>query len=181
MKVKGFTLVELMIGIAITGILVMLASPALSSFIVKLRVDNEIGEMHRLALMTRNQAISTVQSVTLCPLDSSNKCINSWADELTLFTDANNNRVFESGLNEEIIQIRSALTNSDQLTFSATSLTYTPEGRTRQQGTFRYCPKDYDKYSRALIVSLSGRMYQSSDRDDDGRDEDSQNNNVSCL
>ena len=38
---KGFSLLELMIGIAVAGILIALAAPALSNFTVKMRVEQK--------------------------------------------------------------------------------------------------------------------------------------------
>lgn len=71
-SLQGFTLIELLISVSIIGVLMMVALPNLSSYLVKSRVDNEISELHRLILTARNAAINSGKNVTLCPLSSSN-------------------------------------------------------------------------------------------------------------
>ena len=45
---KGFTIVELMVTIAIAGIITMIALPNLNDFFFFFRVDNEIAQLNRL-------------------------------------------------------------------------------------------------------------------------------------
>lgn len=65
----GFTLIELMISIAITSILASIAMPNLNAYLTQLRVDNEISALHRLLFTARNTAINTRLPVTVCPLN----------------------------------------------------------------------------------------------------------------
>lgn len=179
---KGLTLIELLIGLAIVSILITLASPALSNFVAGMRVDSEISSLQRLLLQARNQAITSGQNVTLCPLDSDGDCTSNWEQELTLFTDDDRNRKYEASKNEQIIQRKPAIEALDTLTFGSISsaVTYSPEGRTTN-GSFRFCPYEYEKsLSRAITIGMSGRIYQSSDTDGDGVDEDASGNDVSC-
>ena len=65
---KGFTLIELMVGISIVAILVTIGLPAINDFSIKMRVDGEISQINRLLLTARNTAINNEVSVTVCPL-----------------------------------------------------------------------------------------------------------------
>ena len=65
LKSKAFTLIELIISIAVTSILVTIATPSLNEFIVQLRVDNEISQLHRMLLITRNSAIISGQKTII--------------------------------------------------------------------------------------------------------------------
>jgi len=183
LKKNGFTIVELMISIAILGIITAIAMPSLSTFIVSMRVDNEISQLHRLILTARNTAISMEQNVTLCPLSSSNACTTNWNEQLSVFIDLNNNNIYESASNETLIKVKKAANVDDTLTYTGFSrITFTPTGQLSSalNSTFKYCPNGHANLSRAVVVTLSGRAYQSSDLDNDGKDEIRDGTEIIC-
>ncbi len=179
---KGFTLIELMVSVSVTSLLAAIAVPNFNDFIIKMRVDNEISKLHRMLLITRNVAINSGQKTILCPLDNSFQCTTQWQNELSVFTDINNNKLFDA--NEKIIKIREAITTGDTLVYGKTrnKITFKPTGQLSglANGTFRYCPKSYKNHSRGLVVARSGRVYQSSDIDNDGIDENRGNKEINC-
>lgn len=183
---RGFTITELLITIAIAGILASVAAPSLSEFIVKSRVDNEISELQRLILSARNTAINSGRYVTVCPLNGSD-CGTNWANELSVFTNTDNTLVNNSNYdsaNEELIKIKSKANSSDNLRFSGTIIRFAPTGRALSGGNsnFSYCPSGHVSLSRGLQLSLSGRVYATSDIDNDDKDEyrDASRTEVSC-
>ena len=182
---KGFTITELLIGIAIVGILTAIASPSLSSFMVQSRVDNEVSEMHRLLLSARNSAINSGKSVTICPL-SGTSCTKNWQNELSVFINSDNtlanNKSYDAA-NEELIKIKGGIANNDTLIFSQDIIIFSPTGRliSGGNGRFSYCPKDHSELSRGVEISLSGRIYATSDTDNDNKDENRDGTDVSCL
>jgi len=179
---KGFTLIELMISVSVTSILVAIAVPNYSNFIVKMRVDNEISHLHRLLLITRNAAINSGQKAIVCPLDDARQCTSQWQNELSVFVDVNDNKAFDG--NEKIISIRAPINKGDKLIYGIgrTKITFKPTGQLSglANGTFRYCPQSYKNYSRGIVVARSGRLYQSSDIDNDGIDENRGYKEISC-
>ena len=160
-KQSGITLFELMFTVAILGILTAIALPNFGSFTAQLRVDSEISELHRLLLVARNNAINLGQNVTICPLNSSASCVGDWQGQLSVFTDANNNKKYEASLNEQLIKVKGAVNDGDLLQYSRDALTYTPAGRTTGfvTGTFDYCPHGYDDLSRGIVVVKIGRVH----------------------
>ena len=182
-KTQGFTLFELLIGIAIVGILATIAAPSLSTLLVQNRVDNEISQLQRLLVQTRNSAINKSNVVTICPLNNANTCQNSWKGEITIFTDIDDDGVFEPNNNEELIHVREANTNDDTLVFPFTRISYQPTGILSGvfNGTFSYCPDGFGEFSRGVIVSRStGRIYTSQDTNGDGTDEDRAGTDITC-
>tara|TARA_R110001583_G_scaffold1152_17_gene9608 strand:- start:34 stop:552 length:519 start_codon:yes stop_codon:yes gene_type:complete len=171
-----------MVSVSVTSLLAAIAVPNFNDFIIKMRVDNEISKLHRMLLITRNVAINSGQKTILCPLDNSFQCTTQWQNELSVFTDINNNKLFDA--NEKIIKIREAITTGDTLVYGKTrnKITFKPTGQLSglANGTFRYCPKSYKNHSRGLVVARSGRVYQSSDIDNDGIDENRGNKEINC-
>jgi len=181
---KGITLLELMASIAITSILSAIALPNMSDFIVQMRVDNEISKLYRLLLTTRNAAINSGERAIICPLTSGGKCTTDWHKELSVFIDSNNNKTFEAANNERLIVTKAAIKLGDQLIYGKgrTSVSYHPSGHLSglSNGTFRYCPLNYEDKSRGIVIARSGRLYASSDRDGDSKDKTRMNKEITC-
>ena len=182
---KGFTLIELMVSSSIMMILVSIGVPALKDFLIELRVDNEISTLCRLLFITRNSAINENKTVTLCPLNNKNVCVNQWNDTLSVFVDANNNKIYEPTSGERIITVKQSIFEGDILQYGNTrnGLTYAATGHLSgwgQNATFKYCPKDNSEKSRGIIVSVSGRIYTSSDDNAAQRDKNRSGIAITC-
>lgn len=165
-KYNGFTIIETMVALAIMLSLITIGIPSLNNFIVYTRVDNEILILHRLILITRNTALTNNTKVTLCPLNSQGQCENLWHKELSVFTDTNNNKIYEPSLNEQLIVQKPAIKAGDKLQYGKTriSLTYAATGHLAgwgQNATFSYCPEYHNDKNRGIVVARSGRAYVS--------------------
>lgn len=180
---KGFTFIELIISIAVLSILVVIAVPNFNSFITQMRVDNEISALYRLLLVTRNASINSGQRAIACPLNINAECTTKWHEEISVFIDVNNNNIFNAG-DESIIKVKPAIKLNDQLIYGQgrNKIIYQPTGHLSglSNGTFRYCPKMYPEKSRGIIISISGRLYMSSDLDHDGKDEKRNKKEITC-
>jgi|TARA_B110000091_G_C13711898_1_gene430864 prepilin-type N-terminal cleavage/methylation domain-containing protein len=182
---KGFTLIELMVTCSILSILLAIVIPNFNEFIIKTRVDSQISQLHHLLLITRNSAINYNQDVTLCPLNENLECTVNWQDELSVFVDFNNNGVLNPESNEKIIKVKAAVKHGDQLQYGLkrNKVKFAATGRTTgwgSNGTFKLCPQKKIQFSRAIIVSTSGRFYLSSDIDNDGKDENRRGTEIIC-
>jgi type IV fimbrial biogenesis protein FimT len=171
-----------MVSISITSRLAALASPNFNDFIVKMRVDNEISQLHRLLLITRNFAINSGQNAIICPLDKSYQCTEQWQNSLSVFVDLNNNKKFDA--DEVIISIREEIHAGDKLIYGKgrNKITFKPTGQLSglANGTFRYCPNNHINKARGIVIARSGRMYQSNDFNNDGIDENRGGKEINC-
>lgn len=70
-RTKGFTIIELMIVLAILGILVLMGVPSLKSFIDDARLNAAATEFMTDAVLTRSTAVKLGCDVTMAPKSSS--------------------------------------------------------------------------------------------------------------
>ncbi len=183
-KCRAFTLVELLVGVAILGIITVIALPSLNEFITSTKVDSEISELQRLILTARNTAINSESYVTICPLKD-NKCNNNWQNELSVFTNSANtavNAAEYTANSESIIRVKAAINNNDKLKFSESILIFSPTGRlvNPKALTFSYCPASDINLSRGVEVSLTGRISTTTNTDADTIEEFRSGAEVSC-
>ncbi|PKG86441.1 hypothetical protein CXF85_01695 [Colwellia sp. 75C3] len=172
----GFSLIELLVTIAIAGLIIAISLPNLGSFIAQVRVDNEVSELQRLLLTTRNAAINSGEDATLCPLPlvptvpASCKVSNDWTGNIGIISV------------DGVIKEREPIQAGDKLDFTFNSVTYNSSGQLNtnigELRLFSYCPKDFADFSRGVALSLSGRAYLSSEVN--GVEKDRQGNVISC-
>lgn len=178
-KQSGFTLVELLMGIAILGIITAIALPSFSELLVKNRVDNQISELNRLLLTARSLAVNGGNNVIICPITT--KCSTDWHKKISVFVDNNNDGDYDAA--DTIVKVKEAIQENDKLQYGKKSLTYTATGRlsgTVSATPFSYCPYGHANRSRGIVVSMSGRAYVTSDTDNDDKDEDRNDNEITC-
>ena len=182
--VKGFSLIEIMVVIAIISILASMTESEFSSLIKKYKIKSEVNKWHLALNLARQSAITSNHIVTLCPSLDGINCGSTWPSGAIIFVDINKNH--DRDVNELILQTIEpaekthtiswrAFQNRNYVQFQQNGFTW------NQNGTLRICNNDPSlKYNRALIVTRSGRIRLSIDSDDDGVEEDAQGNKISC-
>ena len=86
---QGFTLVELVVAMAVAAILLGVAVPSFVSVVSDSRLRAAI-EPVRFALMhARSEAVKTSRLVTVCPRASATTCGNDWKRGVLVFVDSN--------------------------------------------------------------------------------------------
>lgn len=170
---SGFTLVELMVTIAISAILIGVALPSLGGYLAGMRANTEVREIQRLLLTTRSAAINSGANAELCPLADDDTCTDGsdWSGRIGIVTAA-----------DGFILEREGVEGNDELKFSGTTVIYGPTGMLQNgaDSIFSYCPKNYEEYSRGVELSITGRSYASVDINSDGKDQDRDGTNITC-
>ncbi|WP_089349166.1 GspH/FimT family pseudopilin [Pseudoalteromonas espejiana] len=181
---NGLTLLELMVTVAIVGIIASIALWDSSDMLEENRAENFLLELKRNIAYARSQAASTDEIVIVCPvpraktLGTSNlTCQSGWGSTNTviLFIDANNNDNYDSA-NDSLLRVMPDVSSNDKIKFTGDSyLRFDTSGRITTNLTdpkvdkltgFIYCPNSDNKNNKALNVSVSGTAFYRGDTDE---------------
>lgn len=144
-RAAGFTLIELMVVVAILGILTALAAPSLSEVIASQRVSAAATDLHLALLKARAEAIKRNTAVTLSPVGG------SWAAGWSIIDPES-----PSG---PALDTRSA-TVGVSVTTSLSQIIFRPNGRitSTSDATFVIASTSTTQ-ARCVLVDPSGRPY----------------------
>jgi type IV fimbrial biogenesis protein FimT len=158
----GFTLVELMMTLALVAIIVSLAAPPLRELVINNRAQSSADELLSMMQYTRSEAIKRNTAVTACKVDPddseacSSDAADGWHQGLLVFIDADADSVVEDPA--QILQAREAMGGDLSVSANADSVTYRPNGASANGADFSVCTPDGDKdKSRNIAISATGR------------------------
>lgn len=149
---KGFTLVELMVTIAVLAIIATLAAPNLSRTLKNTKVKTSSGDILNFLQQARTEAVRLGKTVTICGSSDGSNCLNAnrtnWSTGL----------IAKSSVSSTPIQ-KLTFENS-QLTITAPeTITFNPVGSTTAEHEITVTIPDADTYS--VCVEVIGRAFKS--------------------
>ena len=163
----GFTLIELMVVVALVAILQTLAAPAFSSMVNSMRLSTAVNSLFSSLLLARSEAIKRNARAVVCKSVTGDACVTSggWEQGWIVFHDANNNAAVDAG--EVLLLRQQALPSSIRFTGNApvaSYVSYTPMGTTSytsgafQAGTLTVCGASASAVeARQIVISSAGR------------------------
>jgi type IV fimbrial biogenesis protein FimT len=181
-KDAGFTLTELMITLAIVGVLLMVGVPSLKTFIQGNQLIASTNELISALHMARSEAIKLNSRVSICDSSDGKTCAltGDWSNGWIVFVDFDGNLVnngapcavintdcllrVHSGFNDKQLSVSGIV---DSTANAIVSFTFTARGMPKdtsgvsQSGVFSICGFDSSNNvtgSRAVVLSLSGRV-----------------------
>lgn len=178
--IKGLTLLELLMALAIVSILLTVVAPAATDIVRKSKITAEINQLSAIIRYARTHAIITNNTVTICPSINHSVCQPSWTSPLIVFIDTNNNFIRDD--NEAIITAKQGSHEQHKIKGPQKPIRFYETGTNASPSSLILCPIDNDNnYARAIIVSLQGRTRVSKDSNNDGIHERTKGNNINCL
>jgi type IV fimbrial biogenesis protein FimT len=164
---KGLTLIELMIGVGLAGLLLSMAVPALNLFVQNGRQTAAVNEFVSSMHVARSTAVTTNARVTICASRSGGACDGAaWADGWIVFEDPDSDQAVDAG--ETIV---ATAEGSDDVTIASAEfpafLTFRPNGRVANAGlngsagAFTVCDQRGAEKAKVMLIDLSGRPRQS--------------------
>ncbi|MCE9685274.1 GspH/FimT family pseudopilin [Shewanella sp. AS16] len=156
-KHNGFTLVELMVTVAIAVLLLLIGVPALSSVYQQSRSETNIKTIQEALTFARAQAVSYGREIIVCPYAAS-PCGTDWSKGLSVYTlNAGAKRVLREyqGFNsQDAIKVTGADAEA-KISFGA-------DGMVSSNAEFIYCPNGASSASRSAKLDASGRLSEGS-------------------
>ena len=160
-KPKGFTLVELMITLAIAGILFTTAIPSFSNMLDKNQQTAQLYTLFHHHQLARSEAIKSNRNVLLCKSSDGQRCTaySKWSDGWIIFSDIDNDKKISN--DETVIFVQHPLSHKLSLKYkgfgSHNYIRYFPNGRSSTNGTFTLCNQPGNKEAKSIIISRTGR------------------------
>ena len=151
-KIQGFTLIELMITLAIAAILASLAAPSFRDIIQNNRMTTQYNDLLASLSLARSEAIKRGENVIALSNNGT-----SWEDGWTIFIDADSDGTVDAG---EELRVNAKLSGNNTLRFARDRVTYASSGLGSGliTGTFTLC--DDRPVAKGLVVSTTGRIRQ---------------------
>jgi type IV fimbrial biogenesis protein FimT len=161
---KGFTLLELVIVIAILGITTAFAAPELGTMIKNNRISGGASDFVAALQFAKAESAAQLNNVVICKKNAtSNGCTagGDWQQGWIVFADTNGDAGFTAG--EAILLNHEAL--HDNITFGGTagvtnSITYRSSGTTSiiAVQTLIMCDdRLFDSNARGILITITGR------------------------
>lgn len=160
-RLNGFTLIELIIVLAIAGILFSIALPAFTHMLAQNKQTAQLYTLFHHHQLARSEAIKSNQKVLLCKSSNGQQCTpkTKWSDGWIIFSDTDNNKKISAS--ERVIYIQQALSVNLSLKYrgfgSHNYVRYFPDGRSSTNGTFTLCSQYGNEMAKGIIISRTGR------------------------
>ncbi len=173
---KGFTLIELMVTIAIVAIMASIAVPSFQNFVRQTRVTTQTNDFITGLNYARSESIKQGRRVTMCKSADLATCIaaGNWAQGWILFVDTDGNGTKAAA--ETMLRVHAAMSGGSSLIGGATVsnwIQYMPTGMAVGNGAatangavasqFVLCPSaPAGGVGRTIEIGFTGRIKSTS-------------------
>jgi type IV fimbrial biogenesis protein FimT len=171
MQARGFTLIEVIMTLAIVAILFKVGAPALSDFVKNSRMTALTNDFLANMAVGRSESVKRALYVTLCASSNSTTATPSctaggasaWNQGYLVFVDINKDGAYNSG-SDTLLRVVEPLTGN--VTLTSTGLTFADRFQYRPSGStsvpaagasFKLCDDRTGNFGRTITMSITGR------------------------
>lgn len=165
-KILGFTLVELMVSVAMLSILLVIAVPSYQSLMINNRLATQTNQFVSTLTLARSESVKRGSRVTVCKSSNQAGCATggAWTQGWIVFVDADNDAAVDIG--EQILQVHGSMATGVTLTGNALVkdyVSYVSSGAAQQNsgalqtGTLTVCHAQSGG-ARKLTINNAGRL-----------------------
>ena len=188
MRNIGFSLIELMVNVAIAGIITATAVPSFNATIERNRILSERDGLAGYFRLARSAAAANNGTVVICASSDKANCnrTGDWESGWIVFLKGGPDIDKYVSATDTLLKVSEGIDDSNSLTWDGggSEVAFDADGSARSSGTFIFCVANgggsKDHIARALILYGTGSMRPGIDNDDNGVREDMDGNNISC-
>ncbi len=168
-KVNGFTLIELIIALAVIAIVSAIAAPSFAEIIADNKQVTRYNQLVAGIAYARSEAIKRGIRTSICQSYDGSSCTKQskqWHLGWIAYTDPDSDNQVDA--DETILLVQQPFNDEVTISFgSRTRIAYYPDGLAvgSSNGTFLVCDERGDATKSGLIISVSGRPRKASDED----------------
>lgn len=185
---RGFTMVELMIALAIGAILMSLGAPAVIDTVRDNRAATQVNELVGAMSYARGEAVTRGVTVSIRPLNTTPSGTSYlWESGWSVFTDLNSNGVADVGTGaclateDCVLRREPALAAGNTLRSVRGRVTFSARSSAAgYNGTWTLCDSRGAAHASGVILFPTGRARAARDDNDDGLREDADGNPLAC-
>ncbi len=183
-KLAGFTIIELMLTVAVLGTLLAVGVPAMNQFILNNRITSEVNAFNSLLALARSEAVKHNRLTVVCASTDGKSCNDDadWGEGLIVFVDRNGdldadidddeNGCAEDATTDCILAVEAAAPGSTSLTGGSSVsklIAFNSAGAARcddagepgecdaEDAYFVVCDHRGANHARALTITPTGR------------------------
>lgn len=144
---RGFTLVELMIALAVFAVLLAIMVPSYSDMTLGSKLRSQANDLVAGAVLARSEAIKRNQPVSLCASSNGTSCTGTWSQGWIVINGAT------------VIMNHAAAANGFLILSDQTSFTFQPTGVGATADTLTVCraTPSVGGQEREVTISATGR------------------------
>lgn len=164
-RMKGFTLLELLITLSIASLLLSVALPNLSDMIANQHAKRFGYSLHEMLQFSRQAAVLNNLPVTLCQTDPRDTMVclkkKKWVSGAMAFVDSDNDGVIQTSIqggNDILLKRFPPPPSTGQLTATRRFFRFYPAGTSNTSASLRYCPDNPNAKPTRVVVMYTGRV-----------------------
>lgn len=156
----GFTMVEIMVVIAIAAILATLAFPSFRTLMQNQRLGTQANEFIADLNFAKSEAVKRVAVAGVCVSTDGATCTGgNWEAGRIIFADVNNDGTWDAG--DLVLRVRDGLAGNNTLRPNAANdaVLFSPRGTLTAGGavTFALCDDRGENYGKAIAINAAGQ------------------------